>query len=603
MKVVIMDSGVDEAICKENIFFHCLEAIQCNGETKICEGKCKDEIGHGTAVCSVFFNQHPDVEYFIIKIFDKSESDDVDKIIAALDYVLENIDEVDLIHVSNGCVRCDRENLSRMKKLCEELADNGTVIVSAFDNEGAVSYPAAFHSVIGVEWDSNIANTKEYIFYENSLVDVGGIGSWVNLPGLNGKYKRVVGSSFSAPYISAIILQYIKRGATGIENIREKLREHASRKYRIEQIEKEKECFEMKKAIVFPFNKEVHSLIRKSELLLPEILHVYDTKYSGIIGVAIEKICHIDTKLMVEDYLKIDWESDFDTVILGNLERKIFLEKTDYLNYFLDKCAQYGKNIYAFDNLKAYTPQIQQLKEKNKKVFFPEVNKKMCPTYALWKMFGLSIPVLAVVGTSSKQGKYTLQLSLRKKMEEQGYKVGHLSTEPTGKLFGSKMLSIGYGSNVQVNGGDIIGIANQYVWELEEEGNDIIVVGTQGPTIHLNRCNIAHFPLLSTDILLGTQPDGAVLCVNMWDQMEYIKRTIVYLESVLEIPILVIALFAVRNDSMLHVNTKVRYEEEEIEKKRRELEQYFGKKVFIQGKDDEQICNNCIAYFSSCTEE
>ena len=55
--------------------------------------------------------------------------------------------------------------------------------------------------------------------------------------------------------------------------------------------------FEIKKAIVFPFNKEMHSLARFSDLLNFEILDFYDTKFSGNMGKGIRELQEIDSEI------------------------------------------------------------------------------------------------------------------------------------------------------------------------------------------------------------------------------------------------------------------------------------------------------------------
>lgn len=47
-----------------------------------------------------------------------------------------------------------------------------------------------------------------------------------------------------------------------------------------------------------------------------------------------------------------------------------------------------------------------------------------------------SKPIVAICGTSSKQGKFHIQLELRKRFQSNGYKLFQTSTEPTGYLFG-----------------------------------------------------------------------------------------------------------------------------------------------------------------------
>ena len=44
--------------------------------------------------------------------------------------------------------------------------------------------------------------------------------------------------------------------------------------------------------------------------------------------------------------------------------------------------------------------------------------------------------MLAIVGTSPSQGKYNLQLALRRRFLNDGYEIGQIGTEPTAQLFG-----------------------------------------------------------------------------------------------------------------------------------------------------------------------
>ena len=45
-------------------------------------------------------------------------------------------------------------------------------IISAYDNEGSISYPAAFNNAIGVSWNRLIRSVKQYYYIENSPVEI-----------------------------------------------------------------------------------------------------------------------------------------------------------------------------------------------------------------------------------------------------------------------------------------------------------------------------------------------------------------------------------------------------------------------------------------------
>ena len=44
--------------------------------------------------------------------------------------------------------RCN--NIARLYEVCRKLDEAGFILISAFDNDGAFSYPAVFDCVIGV---------------------------------------------------------------------------------------------------------------------------------------------------------------------------------------------------------------------------------------------------------------------------------------------------------------------------------------------------------------------------------------------------------------------------------------------------------------------
>lgn len=70
--------------------------------------------------------------------------------------------------------------------------------------------------------------------------------------------------------------------------------------------------------------------------------------------------------------------------------------------------------IYAFDNITAYVPLLHRNKS-----FYPYLDETQVPPYRYGMLNRSTIPILAVLGTSSKQGKFTLQLHISRYAGEQ----------------------------------------------------------------------------------------------------------------------------------------------------------------------------------------
>ena len=66
---------------------------------------------------------------------------------------------------------------------------------------------------------------------------------------------------------------------------------------------------------------------------------------------------------------------------------------------------------------------------------------------------------------------------------------------------------------------------------ISERDNDVILVGSQSGTISYDMPNISYCCLSEYEFLLGTQPDIVLLCINPFDDINYIIRTINFIES------------------------------------------------------------------------
>lgn len=144
----------------------------------------------------------------------------------------------------------------------------------------------------------------------------------------------------------------------------------------------------------------------------------------------------------------------------------------DIVEKVINLCIKHNKNIYSFDDLNHY----KNLYEGKIKVTWPKKDKSDISEYTFDKLYYINTPVLGVFGTSSKQGKYTLQLLLRKMFQRDGYNVGQVGTEPSAELFGmDEVFPMGYNGTVELEGNDFIRSLNNIMNKIDCKEKDIII--------------------------------------------------------------------------------------------------------------------------------
>ncbi len=101
----------------------------------------QDEMGHGTAVFSIIRKFSPDSEILNIKLFDENGEVSEEGLFESLKYIRDNVN-CKIINLSCGIKYCNHEK--ELEEICVELQKKGIIIISAFDNDGCCSFPAAF---------------------------------------------------------------------------------------------------------------------------------------------------------------------------------------------------------------------------------------------------------------------------------------------------------------------------------------------------------------------------------------------------------------------------------------------------------------------------
>ena len=233
-----------------------------------------DCIGHGTAVYNIIKSHMPDSDVFVINIYKNIEYlENEDVLIYAMNYVLENID-CDIINISLGL--CITEKEKELYEICNKLMQRKIIIISAFDNNGTISFPAAFDNVVGVTSDELCVKNTDIIFIENSIVNICAKGGVQRVSWTYPDYIFSGGNSFACAHVTGIFSKLFAQNVQSNKNIDIRdvyftlknlsLKSYVFDKTR-DNIYQSHEFKNIKNAVIFPFNKEMHSLIRFKKML------------------------------------------------------------------------------------------------------------------------------------------------------------------------------------------------------------------------------------------------------------------------------------------------------------------------------------------------
>lgn len=603
IKIGIIDSGISS---EQKEYCQCQELYLAEDDSlQTSTQEVDDQIGHGTAVTYLIHKSAPEASLFMVKIFQDQMSANEELFLRAFQFCIEEL-QVDILHLSNGITYCYHKQ--KLQKLCNDAEARGIIVVAAFDNFGSLSYPACFHNVIGVDVSDELRREGEFYVLDREDINVLTANVSYHVPWTNGGTFTCNGTSFNLCYITACIANILQAERVSRQYILNLLREKSIQKVFSKKVE-QKEWVDIafpvrpRKAAIFPFNKEIHSLIRFKKNLSFQIYGIYDSKYMGNLDKYAEDILCLpssEEKHFISNIEKIDWSADFDTFIIGHT--KMIEERTGhhYLENILEQCLKHGKSVYLFTMPPKYQKWKELFHSKNIPFYVPYVDESMVPDIFHGKLRSIGRPVLGVFGTSSKQGKFSLQLALRNYFVNHGYRVGQLGTEPSSPLFGfDEVYPIGYESSVSISGSKAIATINALMGKIEDKEPDLILIGSQSQTIPQHTGNLELYVLYQYDIIYGTEPDAVILCVNVFDHLDYVKRTIAFLESVIKCFVIEIALFPMRRaviggtlgDKMSQVPI------DELEEVKQNLEKSIGKPVFILGMQDFEICKKAEQFF------
>lgn len=567
MRIAVIDSGVD-------IGHRCLSKMQISGMSMILQNEkivagtdYTDRVGHGTAVSGIIASHVSDAELFIIKVVEEDVSTDEEVLISALNYIEQNV-PCDLINISMGIGVM--EHKQEFYEVCRRFFNKRIPIVSAFDNMGSIAYPAAFDCVIGVTSSTHILKNHEIEILESDVVNVCAKGSAQRVAWVNPSYYVGGGDSMACAHVTGIIAATMqKKNLSAMDAVRELgIVYRTAAKIENKPIH---QCKEYRKVGIFPFNKEMHSLVRFRDLLPFEIIDIYDIRTSGHVGSDAYKLIGMekDNVLPIKNIDTISYD-EIDALIVGHTDVISEIDKRFDVTEYIGNALKKGLKVYCLDDLEEA---CRKKKFPMEGFFCPKIRISQNDLLPMGKLYRNGIPIIGVFGTSSKQGKWTLQLELRKRFQKDDYKVGQLGTEPTAYLFGmDECYHFGYHASTEYTEYERISFINSSIHRMEEEGAEVIIGGSQSFTIIYDFGNLVQYPLQQYAFLLGLQPDLVVLNINNTDEIEYIENTVQFIEAAANCKVVACVLFPMDMDSFfLGFSEKKNTISKEIEEEKRKL--------------------------------
>ena len=605
---VIIDSGVDSSHPK--LQTKKLEGMSFfieNGAVRSIEGDFNDKIGHGTAIFGIISsNSSKDTSIYNISIFNDSELVDEELLYSALEYVYKNI-KCKVVNISMGIKTCDQ--LERLTNICEKFSRENVILVSAFDNDGSMSYPACLENVIGIDASSEYYNITEFEYVHGREINFRAKGGIQKVLWTSPKYAIVQGSSFACAYMTSNILNVLEKHPNYNKNdVIKYLKAKSKNIIKSSDVQENKanNFFNPEKVLIFPFNKEMHSLVAFNDLCNFTISKICDIRMSTNINKRIGSLLQyskdsIINDMIIENIDSVIWDETFDTVILGHVELLNQLTKRDITTEIIEKCRFYHKNLICMDDLSKYNEKINSLVQSNCKVYY------LCDTTVditnqFGKLYLTSRPVVCVAGTNRSQGKYTLQLLLRRHLLKLGYSVGQLGTEPTSLLFGmDEVFHYGYSViNTSYFEQTVLHV-NRLMKRISDKNPDIILTGVQSGTVPYIYDNLQYLTNRQFEVLMGIVPDIVVLCVNPFDDIDYIKRSIKALESMVNTRVIACDLYPMKfSDNFASYNKKEKITDVEEYNLKKELYRELNIPIFSFEKDDlNELTELIINYFSN----
>ncbi|KAA2215795.1 S8 family peptidase [Maribacter flavus] len=554
-RVAIIDQGVqiDHPRLANSLISQITITESTEGIYQIGHNDSDDLTGHGTAIAGIIHGINPLAELLSIKITSSGTGVKTSLIAKAISYCTA-LDDIEIINLSLGVPSDDPPQ--DLYLACKKASENGiAVIASAYHLSSTNCYPAFFPFVFGVG-TGLVTRKTQYSFIKDSAINILAKGSVQRVAWRNSSFRIASGTSYATAHFSGILSTLIEnRGMSYLEL--EKLIERNSsndvqnlnhfkggNKFlvqnqslnEIERFKKEHFSFQNKskfvgKVALYPISeKELKTIMEQEHLCSFEIVLYldYPKSFSGLGSDQKSKNKHRIVR-------RIPNESEFDsfdTIVLGYILDDDFEANLLMSIAIVAKCIEQSKNFIVWDKT-TYDLIQDQIPKINPsyqgKIYFSEVSEELfTKIQGIPGLPKMASPILSVVGTSSKQGKFTTQLRVMEILTNEGYKISHVGTEPQSFLFGSDLeFPIGYKSTVDLIDSNWIIFLEKGLRCIQDINTpDLILTGIQGGVIPRDNQQQSGYILSALNYLIAVNPDYVICCINPTDTKKIINRTL-----------------------------------------------------------------------------
>ncbi len=204
---------------------------------------------------------------------------------------------------------------------------------------------------------------------------------------------------------------------------------------------------------------------------------------------------HADAVLLADHYLKLD----FDKYILPNIKSAICKKKNVICIKELIRNEIEKINLHSINNKIDF---IYLSSSNNTK----PVNKPLEE-----KIYQIDVPIIFVAGTFERTHKFHIQLALRKKLLDYGYKVSQIGSRRYCELFNFHSFP-DFMFGTDLNDYEKIIAFNHYVKKIEiTEHPDIILIGIPGAIFPYNNDLPCKFGIFAFEVSQAVRPDAVVI--------------------------------------------------------------------------------------------
>lgn len=550
IRIAVIDTGVKRShrdLKGANILSYKYDGHKIIEETNV----DNDQYGHGTACCWIIKKIVDfECEIISIKALNNDGTGSEESIFQSLKWCAEN--EVKFINLSLGTY--NTKTIEKFIELGNYLLKKGILTFTSLGDNGTSAIPACLNNYMSVKSSYAIKPNKYY--YDKFKNQFEAYGAAQRVAWCGPDYVYLSGNSFATARVTGMIAkliyglyssseQYVdftncysiieknslKINTTSFNQLK---RDEVIKKYNSEK-------YEIKKALVVPFNKEIHALLR-NELNLDYSFEICDPYNKFNIGKNAYQLANIHTDKEkyifgdVELFLK---ENDVDTMIISRTHILDKLYGKDILRELLEIAINYNKNIYSLEYLDyyMYSDLFENAIEKGIKIRHPmllledlDSSKNFIEMYG---KFDGTIPILGVFGTGSRVGKVTTQIVLRYMLKKLNYNVCSLGTEITSELLGFEAIyPMEMEASVRFDKMHTIEYLQGQIRKMELSKPDIILVGAQSGTIPYSYAqNSYNYTLPTLIFLMGTIPNAYILNISINDEIKYIQDTITVIEK------------------------------------------------------------------------